>query len=687
MRLMRGTLNRQSAGAVFLFEGAAMSFNEKLTELLKTDPRLVDENGELVIAAVQDHAWKIDHALVRLLLRDEEIKAKFFEEIDGYWIFNTNLFIDFISQKNFLDNSYTRFRNRIGLTIGGKFLRERGEVALAWPYKDSVLEGGQTQEEEKRRELFFNEVLAQDEISRLFDPKVLTHFTRYSMEGQAQVSALRRDADGQLRENLIIRGNNLLALHSLKSQFRGAVKLIYIDPPYNTGNDSFGYNDNFNHSTWLTFMKNRLEIARELLTNDGSIWISVDDAEAHYLKVEGDEIFGKENFIMDIAWKKRDGAPNDRKVGGVHEHILVFGKDKAKSSKQTLAEESFNLLPRTEKADEQYKVFPEPNGPDPRGPFRKIDTTANAKGGRFVASLVYPIQNPYTKENVIPRRGTCWRHSKEEMDRLQNEGRLYWGVEGTAKTPMRKLYLSETRQGMTIPSLWVDVALNQHAASEIEQLFGQKAAFETPKPEHLLQRIIHVATNPGEMVLDFFAGSGTTAAVAHKMGRQYIGIEQMDYIESITLKRLEKVIGKMGNADGKLFEELAYDEGGISKAVNWRGGGEFVYCELLQFNQVFMERIQAAQSSAELMTVWRAMAEHSFLKWYVNPSVPQDALKDFEDLGQGPDGLSKQKRLLAELLDKNQLYVNLSEIDDQQFQVSAEDKALNRAFYGEADHA
>ena len=217
----------------------------------------------MVKAAVIDRAWKIDHELVRLLLREIDVKAKFFDEIEGHWVFNFNTFIDYISDKNFLASSYTRFRNKIGLNIDGKFLRERGEVSLVWPYKDCVLEGGQTKEEEKRKEIFFNEVLAHDEIDRMFDPKVLTNWKRHTVEGEEKVREIKRDENGVIRENLIIKGNNLLALHTLKNQFRGKVKLIYIDPPYNTGNDSFGYNDSFNHSSWLTFMKNRLEVARE----------------------------------------------------------------------------------------------------------------------------------------------------------------------------------------------------------------------------------------------------------------------------------------------------------------------------------------------------------------------------------------------------------------------------------------
>ena len=256
-------------------------FHDKLINLLKTDPRFIDDQGELVKAAVMDRAWKIDHDLVRLLLRDPDIKAKFFDEIEGHYIFNTNTFIDYISDKNFLANSYTRFRNKIGLNIEDKFLQERGEVSLVWPYKDCVLEGGQTKDEEKRKEVFFNEILAQDEIDRLFDPKVLTGWKHYTVDGEGEVKEIKRDENGIIRENLLIKGNSLLALHTLKTQFRGKVKLIYIDPPYNTGSDSFGYNDSFNHSSWLTFMKNRLEIARELLRDDGVRFCSIDDKSKH----------------------------------------------------------------------------------------------------------------------------------------------------------------------------------------------------------------------------------------------------------------------------------------------------------------------------------------------------------------------------------------------------------------------
>lgn len=367
-------------------------------------------------------------------------------------------------------------------------------------------------------------------------------------------------------ENMLIQGDNLDALKTLLPFYAGRVKCIYIDPPYNTKSAFEHYDDNLEHAQWLAMIYPRLELLHELLAEDGSIWVSVDDNEAHYIKVVGDEIFGRVNFIIDISWQKRDGPPNDRKIGAIHEHILVWGKSRSGTSKKTLAEDKFNLMPRTEKANSQYAIFSEPDGPDPRGPFRKIDTTANGKGGRYVESLFYGVVNPYTKEEVWPRKGTCWRHSRTEMERLQAEKRLYWGVNGTAKTPMRKLFMSEAKQGMTTPSIWTDTGLNQHASSEMERLFGEKAAFETPKPEALLSRILHIASNQGDLVLDSFLGSGTAAAVAHKMSRRYIGIEIGEHAETHCAPRLKKVI------EG--------EQGGISETVEWKGGGGFRFYRL-----------------------------------------------------------------------------------------------------------
>lgn len=571
-----------------------MSFNSKLIDLLKTNHNFVDDEGELLLAAVQDRAWKIDRDLVKLLLSDKEIKAKFFDEIEGHWIFNINTFLEYISQKNFLDNSYTRFRNRIGLTIGEKYLRERGEVALVWAYKDTVLEGGQTKEEEKRKEIFFNEVLAQDEINRLLDPKVLTNFTRYTTKGKQPVKDFKRDENGVIRENLILKGNNLLALHTLKTQFRGKIKLIYLDPPYNTGGDSFNYNDSFNHSTWLTFMKNRLEIARELLTNDGSIYIQLDYNEVHYCKILMDEIFGRENFQREVIWdiSVLSGYKTLTKnwIRG-HETILFYSKT---------SDFYFNKL--SIEHDEKYLA-------------------------RF--------------------------------DKIDENGEKYFDGRGERR------YLKDViEKGKAIGDVWSDIMSFQQLPTSKEKL-----GFDTQKTEALLERIIRSATQEGDTVLDFFSGSGTTVAVAHKLNRNWIAVEQLEDQINFVTKRLVEVIKG--------------EQAGISKAANWKGGGDFVYCELTKYNEAFMERIQAAKSSKELLKIWQEMAEGSFLNWYVNPEMPEEAIKYFEELGKEKNGLENQKRELAKLLDKNQLYVNLSEIDDAQFKVSKEDKALNKAFFGE----
>lgn len=643
-----------------------MSFNTELIDLLKTDPRFVDDDGELIIAAVQDRTWKIDHDLVKLLLSDEEIKARFFDEIERHWVFNINTFIDYVSQKNFLDNSYTRFRNRIGLTIGGKFLRERGEVALAWPYKDCVLEGGQTREEEKRKEIFFNEVLAQDEINRLLDPKVLTNFTRYTVQGDKKVKNFKRDENGVIRENLIIKGNNLIALHTLKQQFRGQVKLIYIDPPYNTGNDSFGYNDNFNHSTWLTFMKNRLEVARELLRDDGFIFISCDDNEQAYLKILCDEIFKCENFTSQIIIQSNKRGQTYKEIAKTHEYLLVYAKSKLGEIRELKKTKDF-----TTSDDKGGYELRELRNRNPKfGRFNRpnlfypiyIDPTKPDKDGLVPISL--EKSNKYTVK-VLPLNSmeeeSCWRWGKDKVRANSNENTRWSDVVAKQKTTSKfGIYEKYRKETYKAKSIWFEKeVISEQGTMELRQL-ELANEFTFPKPSYLIEKILQLGSDEDSIVLDFCAGSGTTAQAVLEINKQdggkrnFILVEQMDYIEKITIERTRKSIGE---------------------------SDDFIYCELLKYNEAFMERIQAAKTSEELMQIWREMAEDSFLNWYVNPSMPEEAIDDFISLGREENGLEKQKHLLAELLDKNQLYVHLSEIDDAQFKVSEEDKMLNRAFY------
>lgn len=647
-----------------------MSFNTKLTGLLKTNPNFVDDEGELLLATVQDRAWKLDHDLIRLLLSDDEMKRTFFEVIDGSLLFKTNTFIEYISQKNFLDNSYTRFRNRIGLTIDGKYLSERGEVALAWAYKDCVLEGGQTKEEEKRKEIFFNEVLAQDEINRMFDPKVLTNFTRYTMAGTQPIMNFQRDENGVISDNLIIKGNNLIALHTLKDQFRGKVKMIYIDPPYNTSGDAntFAYNNTFNHSTWLTFISNRIRIAKELLRPDGVIAIAIDDEEQAYLKVICDEIFDRKNFIGTlVVQSKPSGRTTDAYFATCHEYVLFYA-----------LQYGFPSINFFELTDEQKKEYTEGVGVDAHK-WRDFLRTGGYSTPEERPNSYYPIYyNPLTNHISLIREDSSdieilpidsngkkrvWRKTPGSFMKHLDNGEIQ--VTKNRKGDYKVQIIDKVKSGRRPKSIWVDSKYDasSHGTKLLKTLFEGEKPFSFPKSLYSTKDVISLFTDgeSNDIILDFFAGSGTTAHAVIQLNeeddgnRQFILCEQMDYAHPITAKRVQKVL-----------------------AAN-----DFIYCELMKYNQAFLERIQDAESSDELLQIWQDVAENSFLNWYVNPKQPEDAMKDFIEIGKENNGLVKQKKLLMELLDKNQLYVNLSEIDDAKFNVSDEDKALNKLFYGE----
>ena len=308
-----------------------------LKTLLQKDERLVSK-GELLKNKIIELALKLDKELIKLLLSDKKMKQVFFADIAGALIFDKDKFLRFVSNKQFLPDSYTAFKNKIGLIAEDEYLSGKKEVVLSWPYKDCVLEGGMTKEDQKRNEIFWNEILAPDEISRLFDPKVFTNAKRIDKKGEHPLrhsresgNPFRTDKNGDIKDNLIIKGNNLLALHSLKKRFAGKIKLIYIDPPYNTPGDAntFNYNNSFNHSTWLTFMKNRLWVSKDLLRNDGVIAITIDDTEQAYLKILCDEVFDRQNFIGTLVIQSKPGGrTNDTYLATSHEYVLFYSKVK-----------------------------------------------------------------------------------------------------------------------------------------------------------------------------------------------------------------------------------------------------------------------------------------------------------------------------------------------------------------------
>ena len=383
-------------------------------------------------------------------------------------------------------------------------------------------------------------------------------------------------------ENMLIHGDNLLALKALESRYAGQVKCIYIDPPYNTGSAFEHYDDNLEHSQWLNLMRPRLEILKNLLAEDGSIWISIDDDEGHYLKVLCDEIFGRYNFVSTVIWEKKYSPQNDAKwLSDSHDFVLVYAKNKAIWRP--------NLLPRTSEMNKRYK---NPDN-DPRGVWKAGDCSVKT----YNASCDYPITTPSGRV-VNPPAGYCWRFSKETFEEMIKDNRIWFGENGN-NVPAVKRFLSEVKQGMTSMTIWkyTEVGHNQDAKKEVK-VFNSESVFATPKPEKLIERILTLGSNKGDLVLDSFLGSGTTAAVAHKMGRRYIGIEMGEHAYTHCKKRLDMVIS-------------GEDKGGITKSTGWTSGGGYRFYELaptLINTDEFGEAVINPEYSADMLAA--AMALH-----------------------------------------------------------------------------
>lgn len=560
--------------------------------------------------------------------------------------FRAKEFLQFLTLR-VLGTSFTAFSNKIGLASDDKFIIKDEKVVLNFPFKDGVIKGAQSKDEDKTNEVFFNDILARDEIDILFSPKALQNFelvtSNLLFDNATIKSAL------QNTPNLLIKGNNLLALHSLKKRkdIYGQVKLIYIDPPYNTGNDSFNYNDKFNHSAWLTFMKNRLEIAKEFLRDDGVIFVQCDDNEQAYLKVLMDEIFGRENFVANFIWqKKSSGGQHANFVLDFHEYILCYAKH--------ISSLNAFKMPRTEKQIESFKF--EDEFVTTRGKYLTSPLKSHLE---YRQTLIYDIECP--DKSVLNMQWIC---AKDTFEKLKSESRILFKQNKNGEWSIyKKQYLNDNDGLVKPPSMLLDCGNSAQATREIKALFGDEKAkiFSTPKPEALLKRIIEISTQENDLVMDFFAGSGTTLAVAHKIKRRFVGIEQMDYVKSITKERLKKVV------EG--------EQGGISKAVNFVGGGEFVYVELMPLNAVFKEQIQASNDESELERIYKDLQEKAFVDYRADiKEMLKD--KDFEALN-----LDEKKRILLSVLDSNMDYVPLSEIEDSEYGISSELVELNKAFF------
>ncbi|OPG56231.1 DNA methylase [Helicobacter pylori] len=581
-----------------------------------------------------------DERLLIFMLEHEnanDYKNAFFKTIANSLVFNEKALLECLEIKE-LEKSFTRFKNKIGLYSQGGLIKSSELVVLNFPFKDNVLLGNAKDNSTKSKECFYHEILHKKEIDTLLCKKALC---RFEMHGQGDLENALKDKN----TNYLIKGNNLIALHSLKKKFAKKVKCIYIDPPYNTGNDSFNYNDNFNHSSWLVFMKNRLEAAREFLSDDGVIFVQCDDNEQAYLKVLMDEIFGRDNFVNTIIWEKKYSPQNDAKwFSDNHDFILLYAKDKGIWRP--------NLLPRTSEMDARYKNLDN----DERGAWKPSDCLVKT----YMASYDYPITTPSGKV-VTPPKGRCWMTSKENFQKLVDDNRIYFGRNGD-NVPSLKRFLSEVKQGTTPLTIWkyTEVGHNQDATKQLLALFNNVKLFDTPKPEALLQRILEISTQENDLVLDFFAGSGTTCAVAHKMKRRYIGIEQMDYIETITKERLKKVI------EG--------EQGGISKKCDFKGGGSFVYAELKEVNSGIKKQILNAKSTDECLKIFNDLNER-FLK-RADCKIDEIDSEEFHNLD-----LNEQKRICYDLLDSNEDYLNLGDIDEDAWEIDEITKKYNEIFY------
>lgn len=595
--------------------------------------------------------------LVGSILTNSILKEAFTEEIAGTTIFKINDIIQTLEVDEYWSNSYTRYSNKIGLAVNNRYLDEMTDVVLNFPYKDAILKAGMSKEDvskEDAQEPFLNEIVAREEIDVLLDAKVFKNVRKYDENGNSDISEIR-DTD-----NLIIKGNNLLVLHSLKKRFSGNIKTVFIDPPYyflkTKPTDTFAYNSNFSLSSWLTFLKNRLSVAYHLLSQDGFLFLSMSDEGTHYLKVMIDEIFGIENFIADVTWEARNSVSSDGLFSMNSNHILVYAKNKDAINKNdfrlALDIENFKYDDNDGRGAYRLEPFDAPN-------IRK--------------NLQYEIVNPNTGKTYTPPKGRCWRTTKENYENLLIDNRIRFGVNGTAK-PQLKAYYSEVKmagKGKASSSIWTiqsnsmtwrETNTNTSATKHQQELFGEEV-FTNPKPEELIKRVLELSTNENDLVLDFFMGSGTTAAVAHKMNRRYIGVEQMDYIETVSVERLKKVIGG--------------EQGGVSKDVNWSGGGSFVYAELMDKNSTFINEVVNAENSDNLKSVYDEMKSTLDFDFRVDLQEVQNSI--------WKEDIETQKKILVKIIDKNQLYHNYSEIDDETIksQLSQSEYEFNSNFYGE----
>ena len=635
-----------------------MKLYETLEQQLKKEPNFVTDNGELKKWVVLNKAQNFDEELIGLLLDNADLKEKFFVNVKGTFVFNQNLFVQFLEQKNYLNDSYTQYKNKVGLTIDGKYLKQRNEVALVWPFKDCILEGGQSRDEDEREEIFFNEILAQDEITQLLEPKVLTNAKRIDKDGDKLLDQFKRNENGTITENLIIKGNNLLALHTLKKEFAGKVKLIYIDPPYNTGGlgDTFTYNNSFKRSTWLTFMCNRLIAAKDLLRKDGVLIVAIDENEQPHLGVMLKEFF-KDYEVHCITIVHNPRGVQGTNFSYTHEYaFFVVPKGKKLIGNRIIDESEIDFSNlrnwggeslRSDAKNCFYPIVVDPKTSEiiEFGEVCEDDFHPSKreiiKDGKV---YIYPIDN-----DNIERK---WRYARQSVEEIKDLLRArkksgQWDVEIGKNFGQYK-------------TVWIDPKYdaNEYGTKIVSRLVPENK-FSFPKSLYNVKDCVYavVGNDKDAIVLDYHAGSGTTAHAVLELNkedggnRKFIMCEQMDYVETVTSKRVQRVIEQ-------------------------NGSDEFIYLELKKYNQTFIEQIEEAKDTEALLQVWEQMKAKSFLNYNIDIKKQDEHLEEFKALSH-----AEQKQHLCELLDKNQLYVNLSSLNDTDFNCTKEEKKITKDFY------
>ena len=644
-----------------------------ICDILRKDNRFVSSEGTLLKNKVIECSNKMDADLLSLLYENSLTKDMFFTDVKGMQVFDKVKFGWIVDSEDFLPDSYTRFKNNIVLSdTNGNAIKKANEVVLEFPHKDCILEMDSTSEDEDRKEVFLNETIMKNDIDCLLAPKCFVNPIRHSEKGSVATTEL------DYSDNLIIKGNNLLALYSLLPRYKGQIKLMYWDILYNTESDKVPYNDSFKHSTWLVMMKNRLEIAKQLLSNDGAICLQCDDNEQAYLKVLCDEIFGRDNFVNCICVKMSDAsgpkmAHISKKFPKLKEYLLIYKKSELTINKVT--EEKLHW-------DAEYKTFFDL----PFETFEKIKSKNLSDSdiveiNKLLTTQVISLEEAFTKYKVkkSDRLSFCKDNSYRiarssnsssilkilnSMDKTQdcllikfNEDYIFTKTNYSidSKDPRVQYVFAVDTMNVPLCDIWLEINNSFNSEGGVTLKNGQK-------PEKLIMNIIKSLSNENDIVLDAYLGSGTTAAVAHKLNRQYIGVEQLDKHFAMAVKRVSNVIQG--------------EQSGISKTVNWNGGGSFVSCELAENSQYLINIINSSDSDKELEDIYEKLKVSSFVLYRVDINKMEINKDGFNELS-----IEDKKKFLVSIIDKNTLYVNYSDIDDINTNIKIEDKEFTKVFY------